>query len=328
MPLPKPRKNEDKDEFIGRCMGDDTMNEEYPDSDQRRAVCETQWEKKDMKSWYNMKAEGDNAEVSIFDEIGLWGIDASAFKKDWDEIKNKKNITLYLNSPGGDVFDGMAIANMIASKRENVSVEIYGLAASIASVIALAGSKLTMAEATFFMIHNPFGLAIGDSAEMMKMAELLDKMQGEFINVYEAHSEMSRDEIKEAMEAETWFTAEEAQDAGFVDEVIKVEKLAAMNFDWRKYNYAHVPSEMLADTSKPETIRDFEAFLRDAGYSRKEAKSIALYGFQRDAEDYNLAQLLNKDFQDLEDEQQDITDHLVDDGDYYAILTEITECNI
>lgn len=286
MPLPKPRKNEDKDDFIDRCMSDDTMNEEYPDQDQRRAVCETQWEKDDMKSWYKMKTDGDTAEISIFDEIGLWGIDATMFKKDWDEIRDKKNITLYLNSPGGDVFDGMAIANMIASRRDNVSVEIYGLAASIASVIALAGSKLTMAEATFFMIHNPFGMAIGDSAEMMKMAELLDKMQGEFINVYESHSDLSREEIQEAMENETWYTAAEAQEAGFVDEIIQVEKLAAMNFDWRKYKYAHVPNEMLADIpEKPGNIRDFEAFLRDAGYSRKEAKHISLHGFQCDAEE-------------------------------------------
>jgi ATP-dependent Clp endopeptidase proteolytic subunit ClpP len=267
------------------------------------------------KSWYSMKAGEDSAEISIFDEIGLWGINATAFKKDWDEIKDKKNIRLMLNSPGGDVFDGMAIYNMISAKRENVEIEVYGLAASIASVIALAGDSLTMGEGTYLMIHNPWGVTIGDYNDHVKMAEVLEKMQGEFINIYANSSDLDKDKIKEIMDNETWMTAKEAAEFGFVDEVFEPEELAAMNFNFNKYGYAHVPGEISenAEPTKPETIRDFEAFLRDAGFSRKEAKAIASRGFQCDVEE-------------AEDEQ--IEDHLIDDGDYFYLLTEIQEANI
>lgn len=292
MPLPKPNKNENKDDFITRCMSE--LDEEFPDGDQRYAVCEKQYEEKDMKkSWYSIQAKEDGAEISIFDEIGLWGINATAFKKDWDEIKNKKNITLMLNSPGGDVFDGMAIYNMISAKRENVNIEVYGLAASIASVIALAGNSLTMGEGTYLMIHNPWGMTIGDYTDHVKMAEVLEKMQGEFINIYANSSDLEKDEVKEIMDNETWMTAKEAADFGFADEIFEPEELAAMNFNFKKYGYAHVPGEIPASESmKPETIRDFETFLRDAGYSRKEAKAIASCGFQCDVEE-------------VEDEQND-----------------------
>lgn len=272
---------------------------------------------KNKKSWFSIQAKNDVAEVSIFDEIGGWGVSASDFKKDWDGIKDKKNIKVMLNSPGGSVFDGMTIYNIISSRRANVTVEVYGLAASIASVIALAGDRLIMGEGTYMMIHEPWAVSIGNSKDMLKMSELLDKMQGEFINIYETSSGLSRDEIKSAMEKETWYTAQEAQDAGFADEIYETEKVAACAFDFSKYGYAHVPAGMAANgkpKEAPETVREFEMFLREAGYSRAQAKEIASHGFQREAEKHD------------EGEQEE--NHLIDDGDYYNLMIEFMELKI
>jgi ATP-dependent Clp endopeptidase proteolytic subunit ClpP len=253
--MPEPRPNEDEDEFIERCMADDTMQRDFEDEEQRLAVCERQWggEKATMnKKWYTIKAQTDTdgpAEISIFNEIGMWGTDASQFQKDLAAIDRDKRIMLYVNSPGGNVFDGMAIYNMLASRRDKVDVEIMGLAASAASVVALAGSTLTMAEGTYFMIHNPYTMAVGDADEMEKTAGLLRKTAGEFANIYAANSNLSTEEALELMKKETWLTATEAEEYGFVDTVDNTIKDAAANAAryvsvFEKYGFARVPERL------------------------------------------------------------------------------------
>ncbi len=243
--------------------------------------------------WYRISAKADEAEISIFGDIGFswWddGVEVAGFKKDWDKIKSKKSIRVLINSPGGDVFDGVAIYNIIASEREKVGVEVLGLAASAASIIALAGASLVIDDGAHFMIHNASGMVWGTGADMRDMADTLDKVGGSLIDIYEAHSELTRDEIQAAMDAETWYTAAEAVEAGFATEVVDNGEIAASVFDLARYKYAHVPSEMLASEQPeafPDSIRGFETFLRDAGASRNDAKKIAAHGFsQRDVEE-------------------------------------------
>ena len=132
-----------------------------------------------MRTWYSMQAAANaptTAEISIFDEIGMWGVTAKQFISDLKALGDVKDITLSLNSPGGSVFDGLAIYNALRSSGANVTVKVMGIAASIASVIAMAGKKIVMPENTFMMVHNPWSFAIGNANDMREMADVLDKL--------------------------------------------------------------------------------------------------------------------------------------------------------
>lgn len=214
-----------------------------------------------MKSWYNIKVNPINnatstAEVSIYDEIGLWGVDAKTFKKDWDKIKNLKEIKVYVNSPGGSVFDGMAIYNMLSDSRDKVTVEVDGLAASIASIIAMAGKKLVMREGTLLMIHNAWSLAMGDSNEMRKTADTLDKINEQLISIYSGKTGMDAEEIKQLMNEETWLDADEAVEKGFADESVKAPRMAAKYSGEIMNSFKNAPTiEEVEDTlSRCKTI--------------------------------------------------------------------------
>ena len=236
--------------------------------------------------WYAIDITPDYAEISVFDEIGGFGISVSDFKEQFDSIKNAKQIRLLLNSPGGAVTEGMAFYNLLASIREKLTVEVIGLAASMASVVALAGSKLVMDEGTYLMIHNPWTITWGDADQLRKDADVLDKMRSELISIYTAHSTLSPKEIGQMMDDETWLTAQEAYDAGFADEVRETVQAAAL-YDVSKIGFKKIPMALKHfDFRSIKTIRDFEAFLRDAGATRAEAAAIASGGWkalQRDA---------------------------------------------
>jgi ATP-dependent Clp endopeptidase proteolytic subunit ClpP len=229
-----------------------------------------------------MKAENDTAEIALFDEIGAWGVSVSDFKKEFDAIKGAKAITLLINSPGGSVFDGMAIFNILAGVKDKITTQVIGLAASVSSIIALAGKRLIMNEGTYFMIHDPWALAIGTGAEMRKTADLLDSIGSGMADIYTARSSHTREEILALMAAETWLTAAEAVEAGFADEVEEAQQIAAVT-DLSKFNYQHTPKAVLdrIDDKKkpPATARDFEAFLRDGGFSWKAAVAVTAKGF-------------------------------------------------
>lgn len=194
--------------------------------------------------WYEIRnAAGDKAEVFIYDRIGesFWdeGITAKQFAQDLRAI-TATQIDLHLNSPGGSVFDGQAIYNALLRHPASVTTYIDGLAASIASVIALAGDHVVMADNALFMIHNPSAAARGDANEMRKMADLLDKVCGVMVNTYEDKTGMDRDELEAAVDAETWYTAAEALEAGFIDE-IGVEQAIAAAFDLEAFGYRNYP---------------------------------------------------------------------------------------
>lgn len=262
-------------------------SEEFPSEEQRYAVCERQWEQNDMstKAWYEIKAKDEVGEVSIFDEIGGFGVTLGDFKRDLDAVRKSKAIRVLLNSPGGSVFDGLAIYNLLAGMREKVSVEILGIAASAASVVAMAGSSRTMRSGSFLMVHNPWGVTIGNAAEMREMAETLDKVAGELVNIYAANSALTQEEVRAAMDAETWYTATEAEEAGYVDAVETEKEIAALAFDIEKYPYARVPDVMLEraqpKAATPRTPREFEKHLREVGFSQNRAKELVAKGWNR-----------------------------------------------
>ena len=171
------------------------------------------------KTWYNMTATEDNssAEISIYDAIGGYDVNAKQFVDELKEI-NAETINLRINSPGGSVIDGNAMFNALQRHPAKVVTHIDGLAASMASVIAMAGDEVHMADNALLMIHNPWTMSIGDADELRADADLLDKMSASILSAY-GRSQYEDGEIKDLMDAETWFTAQEAFDAGFVDHI-------------------------------------------------------------------------------------------------------------
>ena len=190
-------------------------------------------EKNKNQTWYaieqKVNAEGDKsakAEIYVYDEIGGYGIAATQFIQELEALGEVDQIDLRISSPGGSIIEGNVIYNAIKRHPANVTVYIDGMAASMASVIAMAGDEVIMAENALLMIHNPWTVSIGDSEQLRKDADLMDKMKSAIINAY-SRSNYSQEELEELMNAETWFTAEEALNAGFIDGTIEALKAAA-----------------------------------------------------------------------------------------------------
>jgi len=142
-----------------------------------------------------------------------------------DELnKATGDITLWINSPGGDCFAAAQIYNMLMDYKGNVTVKIDGLAASAASVIAMAGTKVCMSPVAMMMIHNPATIAIGDEAEMQKAIDMLAEVKESIVNAYEIKTGMSRVSIAHLMDAESWFNAKKAVELKFADEVLFTEE--------------------------------------------------------------------------------------------------------
>lgn len=158
---------------------------------------------------------GTIAEESWFDD----DVTPQLFK---DELMaGSGDITVWINSPGGDCVAAAQIYNMLMDYKGNVTVKIDGIAASAASVIAMAGTKVLMSPVSMMMIHNPMTIAFGDSAEMQKAIEMLGSVKDSIINAYEIKTGLSRAKLSHLMDAETWMDANKAVELGFADEVIK-----------------------------------------------------------------------------------------------------------
>jgi ATP-dependent Clp endopeptidase proteolytic subunit ClpP len=170
-----------------------------------------------MSTWFDIKARAEaEADVFLYDEIGGFGVNARDFISQI-RASGAKKINLRINSPGGSVFDGLAIFNFL--KEQDVTVQVDGLAASIASIIAMAGKEVRIASNGFLMIHNPWGGAMGDSEEMRQTADLLDKIRDSLVGTYAKKTGKDEETIKRWMDEETWFSAEEAKEHGFVDTI-------------------------------------------------------------------------------------------------------------
>lgn len=173
----------------------------------------------ERRDWYRITNQaGGPVVVDIFDEIGFWGVNAAAFQRELAQV-NASEITVNLSSPGGEIFEGIAIYNALRTHPANVTVRVSALAASIASVIAQAGDKIVMLSGAQMMIHEGSGLCMGNAAEMQQMAELLDRQSDNIATIYAERAGGTPEEWRTRMRAETWFSAQEAVDAGLADEV-------------------------------------------------------------------------------------------------------------
>lgn len=162
------------------------------------------------------------ADIYIYDEIGYWGTTAQDFVREVAAL-DVDEINLHLNSPGGDVFDGIAIYNSLKQNKANVTVYIEGLAASAASFIAQAGDKVIMARNATMMIHDAWGFAIGNEQVMLDTADLLGKLSDNIADIYLQRAGGTVDEWRALMKEEVWYSSSEAKEAGLVDEVIDAD---------------------------------------------------------------------------------------------------------
>jgi ATP-dependent Clp endopeptidase proteolytic subunit ClpP len=184
-----------------------------------------------MRTWYEIKAQAPGApgDISIHDEIGAFGTNAQRFINDLKRIEANE-INLSINSPGGSVFDGIAIYNALRNSGKTINVKVLGVAASIASVVAMAGDKIVMPENAFMMVHNPWAVTKGNAEELREFADVLDKIGASLVATYVARTGKSEDEIKTLLADETYLTAAEAKELGFADEVEPALKAVA-SFD-------------------------------------------------------------------------------------------------
>ena len=187
------------------------------------------------KFWNWVKNEGEETRTlylsgEISDET--WFGDEVTPRLFKDELMTGSgDITLWINSPGGDVFAAAQIYNMLMDYPGQVTVKIDGLAASAASVIAMAGSQVEMSPVAMMMIHNPITVAIGDSKEMQKAIDMLAEVKESIVNAYEIKTGLSRNKISRLMDAESWFNAKKAVELGFADSILYTDEGPEKNLD-------------------------------------------------------------------------------------------------
>jgi len=193
----------------------------------------------------DFKARGSRGEIWLYDPVGssFFGdaISAKMFQKELTALGKVDSISLHINSPGGDVFDGFAIYNQLKAHPATVIVDVDGLAASIASIIAMSGDTIRMAKNSMMMIHDPQGFAMGDATEMERTAALLNTVKGNLVATYTDRTGGDKSKVEAWMTEETWFTAADAVEHGFADKVTEDTRVTAF-FDMS--NFRNVPNAL------------------------------------------------------------------------------------
>ncbi|WP_312979638.1 head maturation protease, ClpP-related [Leuconostoc falkenbergense] len=214
-----------------------------------------------MTNYFQMKATNNVAQIDIFGDIvsEKWfdeETSATSFRDALKELGDVSTINLSINSGGGSVFDGIAIYNMLKSHKATVNVYVEGLAASIASVIAMAGDTITMRSGSMMMVHMPWTLSQGNAEEMRKTADTLEKTGDSIVDIYSERTGISPDNIRNIMNEETWLSAEEAVEQGWATKLDKKE--AVMNSVPKEIlgRFSNVPKNVLARVEKKTLSQD------------------------------------------------------------------------
>jgi ATP-dependent Clp protease protease subunit len=223
------------------------------------------------------KARGATGEIWLYDQIGDGffsdGVTAKSFQKDLTGLGKVNTINLRINSPGGNVFDGLTIYNQLKAHPARIVVDIDGLAASIASLIAMAGDEIRIAGNAMMMIHNPHGFAAGDANEMRRTAALLEQIKGNLADTYSARTGIDPGTLNSWMDGETWFTAADAVQHGFADSVVQEQRIAA-SYDLSRFH--NVPAALKrAQAQNQAARRDINVVRLDQQAARIAAQRTA-----------------------------------------------------
>ena len=207
--------------------------------------------------WKNQASEQEERVLELYGTIAeeSWFDDDVTPQMFRNELFSKKGpITLWINSPGGDCIAASQIYTMLMDYPDEVTVKIDGIAASAASVIAMAGTKVLMAPTALMMIHNPATITMGDHEDMKRAIEMLDEVKESIINAYEIKTGVSRIKLSHLMDAETWMNANKAIELGFADDVLKDEKQSDPTFSAYAFSRKTVATNLLnkmAEKTKP-----------------------------------------------------------------------------
>ena len=255
---------------------------------------------KQLKFWNVMKNDEEkSAELILYGSIGsdeYWDdISDKAFKQDIENLGDVENITLHINSPGGSVFSAVAIANTLKNHKAKITANIDGLAASAATIITSACDTVRMPKNALFMVHNPITFAYGNNQDMQKTLEMLNKVKNSIIETYLNKAKTDKETLSELMDNETWMSAEEAKEYGFVDEILdeSVEKEVIenkliinnmafdisrfKNFKEKKNQEPRVINISVNSTGSPEEIADkFRDILNSTENQKNEGGNMTL----------------------------------------------------
>lgn len=249
------------------------------------------------RQWFtvNKKADEKTAEIFIYDQIGVdfWtgeGVTPKSFISELRDIeKTHKSLDLRINSPGGFVHDGFTIYNALKQSQLEINVYIDGLAASAAAFIAMAGNKIYMPKSAELMIHNAWGMVIGNAEDMKKEAAHLESLNTMIGDIFSERTGKDKAEISSMMSSETWMNGEESVRLGFADELLEESTIAACVFDLDDDILPGLP-EGFKNHQNSLKKRIQENALRDAGLSRNAAKK-QLAENQRDADRMNSEEI-------------------------------------
>jgi ATP-dependent protease ClpP protease subunit len=210
---------------------------------------------KGAKDWFRIENKNDDgpAKIYIYDEIGFWGTDAAGFIRELSSVTNDQ-IELHINSPGGAIFDGVAIYNALKAHPAEIIVHVDALAASAASFIAQAGDKILMTRNATMMIHDGSGGCWGTAQDMFKMGDLLDKLSNTVADMYAQRAGGTQEEWRAFMKEEVWYNAEEAVEAKLADEVLDYDDKEAEQAQ-NRWNLSIFNHAGRADAPSPEEIR-------------------------------------------------------------------------
>ncbi|MEB8101048.1 head maturation protease, ClpP-related [Staphylococcus xylosus] len=215
------------------------------------------------KNYFQMKRKTDTkSEIYIYGDIvgDKWtdtDVTANDFKKQLDELGEVNEIDVHINSGGGSVFEGHAIYNMLKMHNAKVNIYIDALAASIASVIAMSGDTIFMHKNSFLMIHNSWVMTVGNAEDLRKTADLLEKTDSVSNSAYlDKATNLSTEQLKQLLDDETWLTADEALEMGFVDEILGANQMAASITKEQFDLFKHVPETLEQDVDKITTVED------------------------------------------------------------------------
>lgn len=197
-------------------------------------------------------------EILIYSDIGeVWfseGITGAGIKEQLDAFPEDESVTVRINSLGGDVFEGFAIFNLLQQHKGDIEVRIDGIAASAASIIAMAGTDIVMGEASMMMIHDPWTIAMGDADQLLKQADTLEKIKDSIVKTYVSQTGIDAAEISALMKAETWMTAEDAVERGFAHSISGKGDVnnSVMDRPWVKKAPTRKETDPIVEVKAPE----------------------------------------------------------------------------
>lgn len=216
-----------------------------------------------MKS-FRIVAGSESADVFVYGDIGGGWFDGVTAKEFADELKTVKSqdVNVRINSFGGDVFAGLAIYNQLRSHKGAVHVHVDGIAASAASIVAMAGETITMHEGTQMMVHNPWAFVAGGAEDMRKMADRLERTTAEMVGVYSRKTGIDSETVASIMAEETWYTAEDAVAAGFATHMDESLAVAACGGAWAASVFATMPQLPEPVESEPPRLSAEQMLMR------------------------------------------------------------------